>query len=247
MSQQYRALFYKNYFTQQVGRFQGEESTSKLAIESLAFTKEIVPLLGSNIQSSILDIGCGFGSFIDAAKKKGYTNIKGIDTSSEQVAIAHQLGLNEVEQADVFSYLQSCSNQFDTITALDVIEHFTKDEAVSVLRAVFTALKPGGKLIIRTPNADAPLSTVYLYGDFTHELYLNASSAHQLLATCGYVNVAIQKGLTTAPNPIKRLLQKLSWGYLQLLQKWKLFATARTTKGAIFTPNLVAIAQKPIS
>ncbi|MCU0442999.1 MAG: class I SAM-dependent methyltransferase [Bacteroidia bacterium] len=247
MSQAYRSLFYKEYYTKQVGRFQGITSQSKLTIEVTVFALEIVPLLSNNKQATILDIGCGFGSFLSAAKQAGYTNTIGIDTSAEQVDIAHQLGITEVVQEDAFTYLQKYPNHFDTITALDVLEHFTKDEAVSLLHHVLNALKPGGKLILRTPNADSPMSSVYLFGDFTHELILNASSAHQLLVTCGFQNIHIQKAFTQSLHPIKRLFQQTSWWLLELAQKWKLFATARTTKGMVFTPNMIAVAHKSVS
>src|SRR5688572_20960360 len=48
----------------------------------------------------VLDLGCGHGSLLSFLKKHGYTNVAGVDTSREQVALAHRLGVNEVRLGD---------------------------------------------------------------------------------------------------------------------------------------------------
>ena len=50
---------------------------------------------------------------------------------------------------------------------MDIIEHFTKNELVELLSLIKNKLNPGGKAIFRTPNLDAPLTTVFANGDFT--------------------------------------------------------------------------------
>ncbi len=53
----------------------------------------------------ILDIGCGRGEFLDAAKAAGLA-ARGVDQNQESVALCRSKGL-EVEQGDLFTYLES--------------------------------------------------------------------------------------------------------------------------------------------
>ena len=55
----------------------------------------------------ILDIGCGSGSFLKALSEHGYTEITGIDLSEEQVKLAHQLGVTQVQQGDLVEFLNA--------------------------------------------------------------------------------------------------------------------------------------------
>src|SRR4028118_2116422 len=51
----------------------------------------------------ILDLGCGWGGFLAFLQTQGYTNLTGVDSSAQQVEIAHRLGLDQVEVGDVFA------------------------------------------------------------------------------------------------------------------------------------------------
>jgi len=235
----YRSIFYKEYYQNQVGRLQGIKSSEKLVIEKKLFTAEIIPLLDNNRSSKILDIGCGFGSLIASLADAGYANTIGIDISEQQVDIAHTLGLKQIKQGDVFDFLDANKNTFDIITAMDILEHFTKDECMKLMSLIKESLTHNGMVLFRTPNADAPMGNMYLYGDFTHELILNASSAHQLMLNAGFCQVQITESRVKVAGFLKLILQQLSWFVLKAIYKWIIFATARTTKGIILTPNII--------
>ena len=97
-------------------------------------------------------------------------NLLGIDTSAEQIAVAHMLGMSQVSQADVFSFIgMQTSNSYDTLIAFDVIEHFTKPEIISIIDETRRILKPGGRFIVHVPNGESPFVGRILFGDFTHE------------------------------------------------------------------------------
>lgn len=240
---EYRALFYQNYYQSQVGRFQGIASDEKITIEKDLFKTEIVPLISVSKDAAILDIGSGFGSFLLALKESGFTQCKGVDISEEQVSTAKKLGIHNIEQGDVFDYLNAHPQSFDLITALDVAEHFNKAEIISLLMLMKKALKPKGSILMRFPNADAPMGNVYLYGDFTHELVLNASSAQQLLMNVGFHQISIIESRVKVKGFFKSILQQLSWMLLKGFYKWMLFATARTSKGVILSPNIIVLAK----
>lgn len=44
--------------------------------------------------------------------------------------------------------------EWDTIVAIHVFEHLHRDEALKLLRAVYSALKVGGQLILEMPNIE---------------------------------------------------------------------------------------------
>src|SRR6478736_7703937 len=77
-----------------------------------------------DLNSTIVDLGCGFGALLYWLKKTGYTNLTGIDRSAEQVEGAHSLGLDFVRQGDITQHLAARpSSTCDVVFAFDVLEH----------------------------------------------------------------------------------------------------------------------------
>lgn len=138
--------------------------------------------------AALLDTACGWGRLLHFFKIRGYQRIQGVDISPQQVAIARQV-ISGVSESDVLRYLENHVNEFDLITALDIVEHFTKDEVICFLDRCRKSLKPGGRLILQTPNAGCPWGAEHRYNDLTHELGFNANALKRLLCVCDYVNV----------------------------------------------------------
>lgn len=241
----YRELLYNDYFNSQSGRTFHLDIEKKLSTDSNILSREILPLIPSDKNSALLDMGCGFGSLIYTLKKKGYTNLKGIDLSEGQVKVAHELGLTEIELQDLLPYLKNNKNTFDVITGIDIIEHFSKDELVEVLTCVKDALKPNGTAIFRTPNLDAPFATLFSNGDFTHENYINYSSANQLMLSMGFKNIQVLNSIMETQGFFKELFRKLTWAVMKTFIKLLIFSTARTTNAMVFSPNLIIKVTKP--
>jgi len=162
---QYRDAIYNNYFTNQVNK-QARDYDSMLAEQASHNGAELIRLLPSNKEAKIVDLGCGFGTFVKPAIDAGYTNVTGYDISQEQVDVAHKLGLSTVHHSSIEDYFAK-GEKVDVIVGLDIIEHFTKDELIEFLNNVKKCLNPGGKAIFRTPNMDAPQTSVYAYGDIS--------------------------------------------------------------------------------
>ncbi len=246
MSYNYRKTLYTDYYQNQSGRRFQLEIEEKMKRDEYHLSKEILPLIPKSKDIAILDIGCGFGSLIRMFKNKGFTKLKGIDLSESQVKVAHANGLNqEIEVADIHQFLSDKTGQFDVITGIDIIEHFSKDELVELLNIIKKSLKPGGIAIFRTPNNDAPFASVYANGDFTHENYMNASSATQLSLSLGFINVEVHASHLEVEGLLKEIIRKITWSILSLGIKLILFATARSTKNVLQTPNMIIKVQRP--
>lgn len=235
----YRKTLYQNYYSNHAGV--SGEAAQRVHFEQQKryFIREFAPLLPIDQRSKILDIGCGSGSFLKGMNELGYPDTTGIDLSPEQVAKAAEFGVANVSQSDAASFLSQHEAGFDLITAIDLIEHLSKDELILFLQSVRKALKPGGGVIFRTPNMDAPQASVFAFADFTHEVFLNKSSALQLMASCGFSAVEVHPSYIFIENPVKEIFRKLLWFKLKLFKKASLFATARTWHDVVFTPNIV--------
>jgi SAM-dependent methyltransferase len=148
----------------------------------------------------IVELACGNGKLLHFFKQHGYSNLQGVDISPDQVGLARQV-IPDVTQANVLDWLAPRKNHFDLIVALDLIEHFTRDEALRFVDLCFTALKPGGRLILQTPNADSPFGMQHRYNDITHEWAFNANQLTRLMRRAGFESI---KARNQGPVP---------WGY----------------------------------
>lgn len=236
----YRETLYSNYHTTQSGRASRVDAKSLFFRECWRFRVEILPLI-SHIKkdATVYDFGCGSGSLLSELKSAGFSNLLGMDLSTEQVQMAHTMGLNYVEEGDALQFLKDTNRKFDLILGMDIIEHFTKDELVELLSLIRSKLNPGGMAIFRTPNLDAPISTVFANGDFTHENYLNASSAQQVCLACGFESVEVFASSLKINHAVKEFIRKMVWFFVSLNLKLKLFATGRSTQNVIFSPNII--------
>lgn len=133
-----------------------------------------------------LDIGCAKGDFVEAASFVEGVEAMGIEVAERAVALARAAGRNVVSSSiEAFR----AEEPFDTLTAFDVIEH-TVDPRI-FLRAALTLLRPGGSLIITTPNT-ASLSRRLLGADWyfylpgEHIYHFDKSNLRQIMEQEGF-------------------------------------------------------------
>jgi len=145
----------------------------------------------------LLDIGFGSGAFLEIARSIGW-EVTGIDPDSKVVSNALKRGLN-VYQGDL-DVLGGRSNEFDIITLSHVIEHVGKP--ISVLKACYRLLKPGGKLWLETPNIHS-LGRARFHNNWRgletprHLVIFNRPSLHAALKETGFTEVLDN----SQPNP----------------------------------------------
>lgn len=102
----------------------------------------------------ILDVGCGSGDFLYRMYQLGWS-VSGVDFDDKAIASAKVkyggLGF-ELMHTDLAG-ARFPDNSFDAVTMNHVIEHVP--EPVSLLSEVNRILKPGGRLVAVTPNAQS--------------------------------------------------------------------------------------------
>lgn len=105
----------------------------------------------------ILDVGCGVGTFAFHCARHNLFSV-GMDYSLESVktaiALCDRFRVSDKAKFIVgsgagFPFKDCC---FDKIIAADFIEHITQEEKGCFLKEAFRVLKPGGKIIVFTPN-----------------------------------------------------------------------------------------------
>jgi len=96
----------------------------------------------------ILEMGCSGGPLIQQLQSDGYQRVTGIDISSEAIALCRQRHLIDTYVMDA-QKLSFPDEQFDVITASDVLEHLA--DAPGAIREWRRLLKPGGILIVFVP------------------------------------------------------------------------------------------------
>lgn len=239
----YRRHLYDHYLSTHFGGIH-HPSAASLERERRVWRDYFGPLLPANKAARIADLGCGYGSFLYFLHEEGYRNIAGVDISAEQVDSARKLGIPNVVQDDSWKFLESRRQEFDCLTALDLLEHLAKEESLSLLHAAHSALRPGGLLIVKAPNADGPFGGKILYSDFTHEQAFTPLSIRQVLAASGFERVEVYPegprvhGLISAAR-------WLAWkGICLLLLLYMAVETGRI-RGHVLTQNLIAVARKP--
>lgn len=101
------------------------------------------PVIGTR---ELLDVGCGPGNLISYLKPLG--NVTGSDFSEDAIRLAEGKGYKKLvfAKAEALPFPEAF---FDTVVALDIIEH-TPDDAVTI-KELNRVLKPGGELVISLP------------------------------------------------------------------------------------------------
>jgi 2-polyprenyl-3-methyl-5-hydroxy-6-metoxy-1,4-benzoquinol methylase len=107
----------------------------------------------------LLDLGCGTGDFVAAARRSGF-DAEGIDTDAAALnAGRRHHGAIPLHEAAAEDFLQQDATRYDVITFFEVLEHV--EDPPGFLRAVRRRLAPDGSIAFSVPNNDSPLLGVY--------------------------------------------------------------------------------------
>lgn len=238
----FKDALYKSYVSTHIAHRKGTFDLAKLKRQLPGFRQHFGQLLPTDKNVRIADLGCGSGGLVWWLHQSGFTNSKGVDGSPEQVALAHQLGIDSVVLGDVFEFLEN-ERCHTVLFARDLIEHFEKQSVFVFLEKCFSSLVPGGKLVLQIPNAESPYFGRVRYGDFTHELAFTASSITQLLGAAGYTRIEVFPWRPAVTGP-KSLIRYILWRLIEPLLKLPIQIESGGSN-RIVTMNLIAVARKP--
>ncbi len=181
-----------------------------------------------NVEDTILDIGCAYGPFLQAAQMFDFIPY-GTDVSRDAVKyVQNNLSINaqvakfpDFNVYDVFGKNAPASGMFRAITMWYVIEHFQNLD--SVLKRVNELLLMGGVFAFSTPNASGISRRVNEKAFFTQSPYDHFSiwdtrSCHKILKKYGFkVKKIVSTGVHWQRYP--KIIQKLHLFFIELLAK----------------------------
>lgn len=177
------------------------EAVAKDAPESRTtrtYARILTELARHAAPGTMLDVGCGTGRFLAMSRDRGW-RVLGVDSDADVARAArteHALTVHQGELAD----LEIPESSLDAITMLDYLEHVLSP--VPLIERARTLLRPGGLLVVATPDIDGllfgmtrwlhaatfgrvcgPLRQAYVP---SHPLYFSNATLRRLLDRCGF-------------------------------------------------------------
>ena len=155
--------------------------------------KVYLPLLQeSGITGDILDVGCGRGEWLELLRDEGLQG-RGVETNQAMIAHGRTRQLEMIE-ANAVVYLRSLpENGLQAVTAFHFVEHIGLEYLIALLEEILRTLKPGGLLILETPNPkNLVVGACNFYSDPTHHKPLFPESLQFLVEHIGFERTRLQ-------------------------------------------------------
>jgi cyclopropane-fatty-acyl-phospholipid synthase len=132
--------------------------------------------LGLEPGQRVLDVGCGWGSFVMYAAERHGVEAVGITLSEPQAELARQrvadAGLADKVEIRVQDYRELAGEDFDAVASIGMVEHVGEAQIDLYAEQLASMLRPGGRLlnhgISRLPHGSVeggPFSERYVFPD----------------------------------------------------------------------------------
>jgi 2-polyprenyl-3-methyl-5-hydroxy-6-metoxy-1,4-benzoquinol methylase len=167
---------------------------------------------------SVLDVGCasryGRPDWLHGLLAADTPDLVGIDMNEKLVSDLQAAGY-DVRLADARDF--DLQRQFDVVFAGELIEHL--DDVRGFLTSVARHLKPGGRLVLTTPNAFYVGNFIYRLGGQArvhpqHTAWYCDSTLTRVLSMNGFAKVDLHYIGHASPTPARRLASATFRGVL---------------------------------
>ncbi len=183
--------------------------------------ERVIDALPETPGQSLLDIGCFAGTFLSMLDGDVFTRQVGVDILPAQIDYANRVHGREFRRFKHIASLNELGRvegTFSCVTLIEVIEHLDPIEIGVVLAHAARLVKPGGRLVITTPNYSSAWPII--------ELFINAFSdlsyREQHITKFYYANMESK-------------IESISSGFLQR------FALQRKTTTHLISPFMAAV------
>ncbi|MEA4873654.1 MAG: class I SAM-dependent methyltransferase [Synergistaceae bacterium] len=135
---------------------------------------------------NVLDIGCGRGEWLELMGENEFSAI-GVDFDDGMLEACKELALNAINK-DALLALKKLPNESQVVVSgFHVAEHLPFKVLLDVVKESIRVLKPGGLLILETPNAEnIYVGTLGFYTDPTHLRPIYSELLIFMMEYCGY-------------------------------------------------------------
>jgi SAM-dependent methyltransferase len=160
-------------------------SSKRFEMISGLFEKEI------DKDASILEIGCAEGFLLDMLLKRGYSNVFGIEPSSQCVSYARENLHLDVVEGGLGNMHSLGQKKFDVIVLEQVLEHI--EDSKDAILEMNDHLTENGKICIGVPDAGAFKENIDFYRQFSseHINYFSEGSITNLMNSCGFEKIKV--------------------------------------------------------
>jgi len=143
--------------------------------------------------SPIVDLGCGRGEWLELLRNSGL-RAQGVDLNRIFLERCRDMSLDVIE-SDAITFLRKAKhNSLGAVTSFHLIEHLPHKSLIAMLDAALHALRPGGIVILETPNPrNLQVASCNFYMDPTHRHPLPPDLMQYVLEARGFVNVLIRE------------------------------------------------------
>jgi 2-polyprenyl-3-methyl-5-hydroxy-6-metoxy-1,4-benzoquinol methylase len=194
-------------------------------------------------RGALLDVGPCTGTFLVQAREAGF-EAHGIEINAGAAQYCRErLGLDV--RAGVLTSESYPESSFDLVAMGDVIEHVP--DPLATLSAVARVLKPGGHVIVSTPNIESAAGRLLQVKPEEHIYYFSAATLAEAFRKAGLLPVEITT-LDRYRNFTAMTHSTTCGGLFQTLAP--LFRLARRVAGDVvlrlpLRENLLAVGRKP--
>lgn len=147
-------------------RYRGSRELIRQRLQ--AYAPFIGPLRSLYQPAPAIDLGCGRGEWLELLQDAGFQP-HGVDLDAGMLAACTERGL-PVTQGDAIAYLQALGDASQCIVSgFHLAEHMAFSDLETLVCHALRVLKPGGLLILETPNPEnVVVGTSSFYLDPTH-------------------------------------------------------------------------------
>lgn len=159
--------------------------------------------------SSVLDLGCGRGEFLELLKERGIGGY-GVDIEPDAISYCLDSGLKAIE-AEAIEHLSSLEDEsLDGVFISQVVEHLTPPEIIKLIGLLHKKIKPGFYVVVETPNPQCLLIFAsFFYADLSHVQPVHPETMKFLLSSVGFRDVEV---FFTNPVPKDQRLKMIGRG-----------------------------------
>jgi len=118
--------------------------------------------------ATALDLGCGRGEWLELLGEAGFA-ARGVDLDEGMLAACRERGLNVLNDDAINALRTTPDGSLSVVSAFHVVEHIAFDQVQILIGEALRALRPGGLLILETPNSEnLTVGTSSFYDDPSH-------------------------------------------------------------------------------
>ena len=160
------------------------------------FAQDYLALLaeaGLQAGARVLDIGCGRGEWLELMREQHFDG-RGVDLNPVVCELCQSKALDVLHDDAVAYMARQPAGSLDLITAFHLIEHLPGDLLDRLIASARHALRPGGLLILETPNPENFIvGSCNFYNDPTHLNPLPPEPTRFRVLSHGFASVDIRR------------------------------------------------------